>query len=188
MGTINFRKMDAAAAELAEEAKRLRSVQIHLEELSTKQSTENLRDSQEPAQKDVSDNDSMEMENSSGAKSSGNYSLSGLEAETIAEMLFVEADALEKASAVLREAVRMYRQAEERVLAVYDGELLVVPRTVFGTSYFENLRDYAPYIPIRQDSLSGSGVGCDSTVTGTGGQAETETGDDQEMRSLEGIL
>lgn len=188
MGTINFRKMDAAAAELSEEAKRLRSVQVRLEELFAKQSTVNLRGSQEPVQKDVSDNDSGRTENSSGAKGSAKYILSGLDAEAIAELLFVEAEALEKASAVLREAVRMYRQAETRAAAVYDGELLVVPRTVFGTSHFENLRGYEPYIPIRQDSLSGAGTGCGSIVTGTGRQAETETGDGQEMRSLEGIL
>ena len=36
MGKVDFRKMDAAAEELQEEAKRLRSVQLALEELYSK--------------------------------------------------------------------------------------------------------------------------------------------------------
>ena len=196
MGTINFRKMDAAAAELSAGAKQLRSLQVRLEELFKKQSQESIPVLQDPAQKedsgnasgDVSGNSSGKAENGFCAADSEKYSLSGRDAEKYAEMLFKEADALEKASAVLREAVRMYRQAEARVLDIYDGELVVVPRTVFGTSHFENLRSYESFIPIRSDSPSDTGGARGNRGPGGGEQAGKENGDSQEMKSLEGIL
>jgi len=196
VGTINFRKMDAAAAELSAGAKQLRSLQVRLEELFKKQSQESIPVLQDPAQKedsgnasgDVSGNASGKTENGFCAADSEKYSLSGRDAEKYAEMLFKEADALEKASAVLREAVRMYRQAEARVLDIYDGELVVVPRTVFGTSHFENLRSYEPFIPIRPGSSSKADARCGNAGSGIVGQAGAETGESQEMKSLEGIL
>ncbi|MDO4416963.1 MAG: hypothetical protein Q4C02_01640 [Eubacteriales bacterium] len=188
MGTINFRKMDAAAAELSAGAKQLRSLQVRLEELFKKQSQESIPVLQDPAQKEDSGNASGKTENGFCAADSEKYSLSGRDAEKYAEMLFKEADALEKASAVLREAVRMYRQAEARVLDIYDGELVVVPRTVFGTSHFENLRSYESFIPIRPGSSSKADARCGNAGSGIVGQAGAETGESQEMKSLEGIL
>ncbi|MBE5999661.1 MAG: hypothetical protein E7237_08685, partial [Sarcina sp.] len=61
MGTINFRKMDAAAAELSAGAKQLRSLQVRLEELFKKQSQESIPVLQDPAQKEDSGNASGDV-------------------------------------------------------------------------------------------------------------------------------
>lgn len=68
-----------------------------------------------------------------------------------ADILGQEAEALEKASESLKKIMHVYRLTEKRVIDIYQGECHIVPRTQFGTSYFENLKLYKAIMPIRSD-------------------------------------
>ena len=108
------------------------------------------------------------------------------ETEKLLAMLGTEVHALEKAALSLRSAAQIYRQAEARVLAIYDGEIFVAPRTRFGTSHFENLRDYERLIPV-QAGLSSVQDGGQYSAPGGGNPDEADR-ENPQMKSLEGIL
>ena len=179
MGKIDLRKMNTAAGELSEEAKRLRSIQVYLEELSSKRSAEKSRISEDMTLQSKS----VSAEVGTAGENRWYCVLSEQDVETLTEMLNTEACALEKAADSLKRILNIYRKAENRVLAIYDGEYLVVPRTPFGISHFENLKIYEPLISIQADFSS-----CEDKDGGVGGNAEAGDSEKTEMRRLEGIL
>lgn len=183
MGKVDFRKMDAAAEELQEEAKRLRSVQLALEELYSKTEPEAPGESGPSGREKDSGRDA-----GSGKKTEDRVAdaRSVRETEKLLAMLGTEVHALEKAALSLRSAAQIYRQAEARVLAIYDGEIFVAPRTRFGTSHFENLRDYERLIPVHAGMPSAQDGG-QYSAPGGGSPDEADRGNPQ-MKSLEGIL
>ena len=71
-----------------------------------------------------------------------------------AQSLETEAQALHRASEVLREILLLYIRTEQRVLDTVNGEYPVIPRTVFGISRFENLQSYESMIPITGRDLA----------------------------------
>lgn len=184
MGKVDFRKMDAAAEELQEETKRLRSVQLALEEFYSKIEPE------APGETGTAGREKdLGRDAESGKKNAnrGADACSVRETEKLLAMLGTELHALEKAALSLRSAAQIYRQAEARVLAIYDGEIFVAPRTMFGTSHFENLHDYERLIPVQVSLSSVRDGGQYSAPGGSGSLDEADHGNPQ-MKSLEGIL
>ena len=133
MGQIDFLKLEAIAMELAEESGKTMALQTSLEHFLD-ETGRVLSRNPEPA---GGDPDPL-----AGLRSSEKR------ARKAAEILELEAHSLQRASESLRKILLLYRNAEKRALAVYSGECRVVPRTEFGTSYFENLRPYQFLMPV----------------------------------------
>ena len=62
--------------------------------------------------------------------------------------LEIERCSLERASEALQEILRIYNRAQERAADIMNGEVPVIPRTEFGTSYFGNLQACQSLIPV----------------------------------------
>ncbi len=71
------------------------------------------------------------------------------------EILGQEAAALKCASVSIQKMILIYRQAEKRIIDIYNGECRIVPRTKFGTSRFENLGTFKELMPIHAQGVDG---------------------------------
>lgn len=158
MGIIRLRQTEAAGQSLEKISESLKKICLRLEQLLEE-------DARARAVRTDSDQQEMEAE----------MSIRRCIRET-ADLFSEEAASLGRAAASLRESVRLYGRAEKRVVEIFQGEYLVVPRTRFDTSYFESLASCAQVMPIR------------GTANVAGFEERVESAAKEELPDLKGIL
>lgn len=142
MASFDFQTVEAAYWELERQAQALEIVHGHIKELAG------------TTIRFVLENTSSEGKDIMLPKNS-TFLLNRM--KDTADSLGREIHSLRQAAETLHRILVLYKRAEKRVLDTVQGEVTVIPRTVFGTSYFQNLRTYKSLIPdsIAEKDISG---------------------------------